>query len=140
MQGVRWTINAFWYWPQTACHGRILPKNEAELKFKLSRAVTSAAPKSSLDLHSLRKDPKLQKNLSDYLDTALSGVNCNDMGELDEIIDTGREGLEELSCSKIEHVKKKEPWEDEQLQISWKDWKQQKILQKLGKDRTKLKN
>ena len=50
-------------------------KTKRELKFKLSRAVTSAAPKPSLDLHSLRKDPKLQKKLSDYLDTALSGVN-----------------------------------------------------------------
>ena len=81
------------------------PKTKRELKFKLNRAVTSAAPKLSLDLPSLRKDPKLQKNLSDYLDVALSGVNCKDMDELDEIItDSRREGLEQLLCPKKERT------------------------------------
>lgn len=84
-----------------------LPKTKRELKFKLSRVVTSAAPKPSLDLQSIRKDPKLQKKLSEYLDTGLSGVNCNDMDELNEIkTDTVREGREEV-CPKVEHVKRR---------------------------------
>ena len=45
----------------------------------------------------------------------MTRVNCNDMDEVNEIItDTVREGLEEV-CPKIEHVKKKEPWEKEKL-------------------------
>lgn len=61
------------------------------------------------------------------------------MGELDEIIDTVREGLEELSCSKIEHVKKKEPWEDEQLQNLVKGLKATKDSAEVRKRQDKIK-
>ena len=43
-------------------------------------------------------------------------MESNNLDELNEIItETVRNGLEEV-CPKIEHIKKKEPWEDEQLQ------------------------
>lgn len=61
------------------------------------------------------------------------------MGELDEIIDTVREGLEELSSSKIEHVKKKEPWEDEQLQNLVKGLKATKDSAEVRKRQNKIK-
>ena len=44
-------------------------KTKRELKFKLSVAVTSVAPKFS----HFGKDPKVQNILSEYLDTALNG-------------------------------------------------------------------
>lgn len=62
------------------------------------------------------------------------------MDELDEIItDTVKEGLEELSCSKIEHVKKKEPWEDEQSQNLVKGLKATKDSAEVRKRQNKIK-
>ena len=68
------------------------PKTKRQLKFKLSRAVTSTVREPSLRLQSLRSDPKLKKTLSEYLDTAVSGVNCNDMDELNEILTYSERG------------------------------------------------
>ena len=91
------------------------PKTKLDLKFQLSREVRPT-PKPSMDLQSLRKDPEMQRKLTEYLDNELNAVVSNDMDELNEkITESVRNGLEEI-CPKIEPLKKKEPWEDEQLQ------------------------
>ena len=122
------------------------PKTKRDLKFQLSRAVTPA-PKPSLDLQSLRKDAELQNKLTENLDNALDQIDCEDMDELNEIItDSVKKGLEEV-CPKIEHLEKKEPLEDEQLQQMVKELRKKtsfndaRELQREIKSKTKeLKN
>ena len=96
------------------------PKTKRELKIQLNRKKTTA-PKPQLDLESLRRDTKLQEELTCYLDNKLKEVESNDLDELNEMItDAVKDGLEEI-CPKIDHIHKKEPWEDEALQQLMKE-------------------
>ena len=96
------------------------PSTKKHLKKYLSRRPNFEEA-AVTDFVALRKDPEMQRLLTEKIDAGLEDLLPNDVNELnDKIVEVVKESVQEV-CPKMENSRKKEPWEDQALQEMTKD-------------------
>ena len=122
------------------------PCSKKDLKAELRQGIPYQQPVRR-NFNVLRDEEEKRRELTIKLEETLTCLNQTDVDSLnDEIVDAVRRSAEEV-CPPIEEMKKKEPWEDEELiqlvreMKKCKDSKGVKLYQKKIKERRKrLKN
>ncbi|XP_033116857.1 uncharacterized protein LOC117116864 [Anneissia japonica] len=87
----------------------------AKRKEVFSKQRKKKSQKAKTDYSALVYDPEVRSKLTEQLDMAFDQMIPDDVNKLNEIVVTKvRECADEV-CPKLEAVKRKEPWDDEEL-------------------------
>ena len=125
------------------------PRTKKELHKKLRISTQHPDAKVKSNFQALRKDKQLQDKLTVELDNALGNTNTEDtnVDELNEKITSNVRECVESVWPKINPIKKKEPWEDEELKDKIRELHRckktedvRRIQKDLKKRRNQLKN
>ena len=97
------------------------PKSKHDLYVQVCKRKRDAKP--TADVKALGRDETIRNKFTASLDAALQNITTEDIDELNDVIVLSvKDGIESV-CPKLEPSKKKEPWEDEELQEMMKSVK-----------------
>lgn len=116
----------------------MFPVTKRHLQYHLSRRPKKPDVVTT-DFVSLRKNDDLQRKLTERIDRSLEAPFAADVNELnDRIVNVMKESVTEV-CPKLSTTRKKEPWENEELNEMMKDLKKTRNLNELRRKKKEIK-
>ena len=114
------------------------PGTKKQLRKQLSVPTRTITPKT--EYRAVRDCSDTRERLTEKLDSELNDIELSDIDELNEkIVSTVRQCVDAV-CPTIDHVKKKQPWEDDKLQLMIKELRAQSSHTEMRKQQKAIKN